>query len=95
MGKSTLSKVQEEAIVLKKTQVPEETMKTLEKTFVPNNEDISILYTYLREIWDRKKTVIDDIFAFAVATKVSKGNDDNDQEPRTLNECQQRKYWLK
>ena len=87
MGKPTLSKVPEEAIVLKKTQVPEETIKAPEEALVPNNEEISTLYTYSRDMWDRKETVIDDVIVFAVATEVSKGNDDNDKEPRTLNEC--------
>ena len=42
MGKSTISKAPEEAIVLKKTQVPEETIEAPEETLVPNNKDISI-----------------------------------------------------
>ena len=72
-------------------------MKAPEEALVPNNEEISILYTYSREMWDRIETVIDDIFAFAVASEISKGNDDNDndKEPRTLNECIQRKDWPK
>ena len=34
-----------------------------------------------------KETVIDDVFAFAVTTEVSKGNYDNYIKPRTLNKC--------
>ena len=42
MGKSTISKAPEETIVLKKTQVPEETIEAPEKELVPNNKEISI-----------------------------------------------------
>ena len=42
MGKSTISKTSEEAIVLKKTQVPEETIEAPEEALVPNNKEISI-----------------------------------------------------
>ena len=42
MEKSTISKALKEAIVLKKTQVPEETIEALEEALVPNNKEISI-----------------------------------------------------
>ena len=53
-----------------------------------------MFYTYSGEMWDRKETVIDDVFSYAVATQISKGSD-NDTEPRTLNECRQRVDWPK
>ena len=47
-------------------------------------------------MWERKKLVIDDIFTYAVATEISKGNDENDDtEPRSINECRQRNDWPK
>ena len=44
-------------------------------------------------MWERKKLVIDDIFSYAVATEISKGNDDT--EPHSINEYQQRNDWPK
>ena len=78
MGKLTLSKSTEEVIVLEMMQVPEKTIKVSENALIPDNEEIYILYTYLREMQDMKETVINDVFAFAVATEVSKNNGDND-----------------
>ena len=84
MVKSVLSRIME---------VPDETLKAPEDAPVPNNEEISILYNYSRERWNRNEIIIDDAFAYAVATQISKENDDDDwdTEPRSINECRQRK----
>ena len=71
-------------------EVLDETLKALEEAPVPDNEEISILHNYSIERWDRKETVIDDAFACAIATQISKKNDDDDdwdKEPCTINEC--------
>ena len=73
---------------LDKALVPEETM-----TQVPDNNKISIFHIFSEEMWERKKLIIDDIFTYAVATEISKGNDDT--EPRSINECRQRNDWPK
>ena len=75
----------EEESVLGETQAPEEAQ-------VPENKEISINYAYSNELWDRKKTIIDDIFSFVVATEIVKSDD---IEPRSVNECRQRHDWLK
>ena len=74
--------------VLDKALVPEQTM-----TQVPDNSELLIFHIYSGEMWERKKLVIDDIFSYAVAIEISKGNDETDDtEPRTINECRQRNY---
>eukprot|EP00268_Persea_americana_P062664 TRINITY_DN8051_c1_g3_i5.p2 TRINITY_DN8051_c1_g3~~TRINITY_DN8051_c1_g3_i5.p2 ORF type:complete len:110 (+),score=12.12 TRINITY_DN8051_c1_g3_i5:1356-1685(+) len=77
--------------------IPDDTLKTPEEVPVSNNEEISILYNYSRERWNRNEIIIDDAFAYAVATQISKENDDDDwdTEPRSINECLQRKDWPK
>ena len=78
-------------------KVPGETLEALEEAPVPDNEEISILYNYSRERWNRNEIIIDDAFAYAVATQISKENDDYywDTELRSINECRQRKDWIK
>ena len=89
--KPNLSETSMEDTTLDKVTVPEETM-----TKVPNNDEISIFHTDSGEIWEINKFVIDDIFTYVVATEISKGNDENDEiEPRSINECRQRNDWLK
>ena len=56
MGKSTISKAPEEAIVLKKTQVPEETIEAREEALVPNNKEISIFNK--RDVEYKRKSYI-------------------------------------
>ena len=50
----------------------------------------SLYFTIIQEkTWNRNKIVIDDIFAYAVATQISKENDDGDWDTklRSINEC--------
>ena len=72
-------------------EVLDETLEALKEAPVPDNEEISMLYNYSRERWIRNKIFIDDAFAYAIATKISKENDDDnwDTKPRTINECLQ------
>ena len=64
-----------------------------EEAQVPENDEISIFHACSGELWDRKAFVIDDIFSYAVAVEISKDNDDDEHEPRSVNECRQRKDW--
>ena len=43
--------------------------------------------------WNRKNVVMDEIFAYSIATDIV--YDENDVEPRTVDECRQRKDWPK
>ena len=80
MIKSVLSRIME---------IPDETLEAPEEAPVPDNEEISILYNYLIEKRNRNEIVIDDVFTNAVATQISKENNDDDWDtkPRTINEC--------
>ena len=59
-------------------EAPCETLEAPEEAPVPDNEDISILYNYSRERWNRNEIIIDDAFVYAVTTQISKENDDDD-----------------
>ena len=63
---------------------PEEESPKQEK--VPENDEISIHYVSTREVWDRNKTIIDNIFSFKVAPDITRSNDDK-IEPQTVEEC--------
>ena len=71
MEKFTFSKALEEATVLKKTQVPEETIEPLKRHWYQTIK--KSLYS-TREMWNIKEKVIDDIFTYTVATEISKDN---------------------
>ena len=43
--------------------------------------------------WNRKDIIIDDVFAYSVAINVMTENDDF--EPKSIDECRQRKDWPK
>jgi hypothetical protein len=62
-----------------------------EEEQVPKNNEISINYISTREILDRNKIVVDNIFSFKVATDITRSNDDI--EPKTVEECQRRNDW--
>ena len=68
----------EEAIVPKEIQHQEDAQ-------VLANDEISINYASTGELWDRTKVVINDVFCFAVATKILK--EDDDHEPHSVDEC--------
>ncbi|KAJ0567534.1 putative RNA-directed DNA polymerase [Helianthus annuus] len=68
---------------------PEEN-EVSEETPVPNENEISINYVQDSTMWNRNKTHVDDIFAYAIATDVI---NENDYVPKTLEECMHRNDW--
>ena len=74
------SVLSEKENVRDKTHVPEETE-------VHESKKISINYACTNELWDRNEIIIDDMFAFAVATEIILSDD---IEPRSVDECKQR-----
>ena len=79
MAKSVFSRIME---------VPGETLEAPKEALISENEEISILYKYSRERQNRNEIIIDDAFAYAIATQISKENDDDnwDTKPRFINE---------
>ena len=63
-----------------------------EEKKILGNHEISIHYVNIGEIWDRNKTVIDNIFSFKVALDITRSNDD-EIEPQTVEECRHRNDW--
>jgi hypothetical protein len=57
------------------------------------NIEISINYTISSRSWNHMETTIDDVFAYNVALKVLKDNED--LEPTLVEECCHRSDWLK
>ena len=59
---------------------------------IRGNVEISIHYTSVHGPWDRNSIVIDDVFAYACAREFI---ENDDIEPRSVEECQRRVYWPK
>ena len=76
----------------KEAIVPEE-IQNHEDAQVLANDEISINYASIGELWDRTKVVINELFCFAIATKILKENDDH--EPRNVDECRSKNDWSK
>ena len=72
-----------------KEKSPEEL--PLEEEQVPENNEISINYVSTREILDRNKIVVDNVFSFKVAIDITRSNDDI--EPKIVEECRRRNDW--
>ena len=53
---------------------------------VPENNEISINYVSTRDIWDRNKIVIENVFSFKAAIDITKSND-LELEPQYVTEC--------
>ena len=66
------------------THAPEEIINHKDAQVLANDE-IFINYAYTGELWDRTKVVINEVFCFAVAIGILKEDDDN--EPRSVDEC--------
>ena len=49
------------------------------------NEEISINYINQEEIWDRRNTLVSNVFSFQVDMDIIRN--DEYQEPQTINEC--------
>ena len=76
----------EEAIVLEEIQNHEDAQ-------VLANDEIFINYASTGELWDRTKVVINKVFFFAVAIEILKQDDDH--EPRSVDECHSKHDWSK
>ena len=59
---------------------------------IRGNVEISIHYTSVHGPWDRNSIVDDDVFAYACAREFI---ENDDIEPRSVEECQRRVYWPK
>ncbi|RVX05857.1 hypothetical protein CK203_023751 [Vitis vinifera] len=81
---------------INKSIAPEEAQikqKALEEAHVPENCEISVTYVHTGEKWDRNNIVINNIFAFQVAFDIIRN--DEDPEPRNVEECRYRNDWTK
>ena len=58
-----------------------------------DNQEISINYVTTGQRWNRNKIDVDDIFAYNVALNIV--NDNEDLEPKSVEECRQRDDWPK
>ena len=92
----------EEPITIQSAPVELNTLQGLKETVTrvavtdqlsPMNEEISINYMNQGEIWDRRNTLVSNAFSFQVAKGIMQNNDD--QEPQTINECRNRQDWEK
>ena len=92
----------EEPITIQSTPVELNTLQGLKETVTrvavtyqlsPMNEEISINYMNQGEIWDRRNTLVSNVFSFQVAKGIMQNNDD--QEPQTINECRNQQDWEK
>ena len=92
----------EEPITIQSAPVEPNTLQGLKETITRVaitdqlsliNEEICINYMNQGEIWDRRHTLVNNVFSFQVAKGIMQNN--NDQEPQTVNECQNRHDWEK
>ena len=51
---------------------------------------MTVHYTVLDEVWNRNEMIVDDTFAYLVATDIMLSDD---IEPRSVNECRRRTDW--
>ena len=77
---------------LEEAIVPEE-IQNHEDAQVLANDEISINYASNGELWDCTKVVVNEVFFFAVATEILK--EDDDHEPRSVDECRSKRDWSK
>ncbi|CAL1388199.1 unnamed protein product [Linum trigynum] len=82
-------KGQEESPSITKIVVPEE--HQVPESF--DNEEISINYVLDGKCWNRSKIIVDDVFAYTAALSVMTENEDH--EPRSIDECNSRDDWPK
>ncbi|KAM1643277.1 hypothetical protein ACFX2K_013104 [Malus domestica] len=54
-----------------------------ETCWPPENYEISIHYAVLDEVWNRNEMIVDNIFAYSIATDIMLSND---IEPRSVDE---------
>ena len=70
--------------MLEEPIVPEK-IQNHEDAQVLVNDEISINYASIGELWDRTKVVINEVFCFVVTTKILK--EDDHHEPCSVDEC--------
>ena len=58
-----------------------------------DNNETSLNYISTRVQWNRKDVVMNEVFSYSVAIDVT--HDEDDVEPRTVDECRHRKDWPK
>ncbi|CAL1357417.1 unnamed protein product [Linum trigynum] len=82
-------KAQEETPSITKIVVPEE--HQVPEVF--DNEEISNNYVLDEKCWNRSEIIVDDVFAYTAALSVM--NENEDHEPRSIDECKTRDDWPK
>ena len=58
-----------------------------------NNEEISISYVTSGKRWNRREIIVDNVFAYAIALEIIEENEDH--EPKSIDECRCRTDWPK
>ena len=71
----------------------DETTENVEIYENNENKDISISYVTTAKRWKWNDVVVDNIFAYNVATEIMQ--QDEDHEPKSVDECRQRNGWPK
>ena len=75
------------------TQAENQVLENTESKTNIENEEISVSYVTIRKRWNRNEIVIDQIFAYAVATNLIKESED--LEPKSVQECRHKNDWPK
>ena len=57
------------------------------------NNEITIGFVGTEKSWDQNEIIIDDIFSFIVSLNIT--NDDEDLDPKIVEECRHRNNWPK
>ena len=70
---------------------PGENIAVPEETKVPDTFEYNEISINCELRWEQNKVNVDDIFAYKIAFDVM--NDDEDHEPTSIVECQQRNDW--
>lgn len=83
-----------EATHIPRVGIAPEEVQNLSKGIRDEHQEISINYVHDEKIWDRSKVMIDDIFAFSIASDITL-IPDADPEPQNVEECRKRKDWPK
>jgi len=86
---------QVEVLLTPEKESLEETLDMMvpEEPQVPENEEISINYIMSRKVWNRNEIDVDESFSYNVALEIIENNED--QEPKSVDECKQRNDWPK
>ena len=83
-----------EVALIPRVGIAPEEVQNLSKGIRDEHQEISINYVHDEKIWDRSKVIIDDIFAFSIASDITL-IPDTDPEPQNVEECRKRKDWPK